>query len=131
MIEVLQPLNFLVKKQNYIVRIPTAGDLWDIEAQKAILSEGKYGLVVSNKSPWSDYALDNLDMFAYLKVLVPNLIDDLKVDSWKDLSVFDLEELKEAYNTQLWPWFVKFTDMLKKVRNKETEGSNDESTKSE
>lgn len=122
MIEVLQPLSLKFKKQIYTANTPTVGDLWDVEVAKTVLSNGRYGAVMSNKTVWSENALDNIDMFAYLSVFLPKLIEDLKIDSWKELGVFDLEEIRKVYVAEFLPWFNKFDSMLKKAR----EGKNED-----
>lgn len=114
-----QPLELKVKENVYHVKTPTAGQLWDVEETKAILTNGRYGDVLNNRTVWAEYNLDNIDMFAYLSVLVPDLIKDLAVNSWRDLDPFDLAELKKAYKQQFVPWFEQFTKMLRNVESGE------------
>jgi hypothetical protein len=115
---VRKPLIFNVKGNNYTIKTPTAGQLWQIEEAKSIISNGHYGNVMSNRTFWSEYNLDNIDMFSYFSILCPDLMKDIKVDSWTELDPFDLEELKDAYRKQFTPWFTDFTTMLKKVQSK-------------
>lgn len=112
-----QPLNFKVKDNEYPIKTPNVGQLWDIEEMKAVLSNGQYGAVLASNTVWSVYNLDNIDMFAHLTVLCPGLITDMKVKSWKELDPFDLEELRKAYKEQFNPWFDAFTKMLRAVQN--------------
>lgn len=108
-----KPLNFNVKGNSYKVTTPTAGQLWDIEEMKARLSNGHYGNVLRNRTFWSEYNLDTIDMFSYITVLCPELIEDLKVDTWKDLDPFDLAELKKQYKSQFLPWLTALNKALK------------------
>lgn len=125
---VRKPLTFTVKQNQYSIKTPTAGQLWDVEELKAVLSNGNYGNVLRNRTFWSEYSLDTIDMFAYLSIMCPDLIKDLNVTSWKQLDPFDLAELKAAYRAQFIPWFSKFTEMLKSVDQKQDES--DESVES-
>ena len=85
-----QPFVFKVKENEYSIKTPTVEQLWTIEEMKATLTNGKYGSVMATHTYWSEYNLDNIDMFAYLTVLCPNLIKDLEVESWTELNPFDL-----------------------------------------
>jgi len=108
------PLTFKVKGNDYSVSRITIGNLMKIEIAKAELAGGKYGQILANKTTWSEYTLDNIDMFAHLYVFFPSLITDLKVDSWEDLDPFDLKELKDQYRDQFTPWFSTFVELLRK-----------------
>lgn len=122
-------LTFVVKNNEYSIKTPTAGQLWDIEEMKSLLSNGQYGTVLKNRTYWSEYNLDNIDMFSYVSILCPKLIKDLEVDSWKELDPFDLAELKAAYKSQFLPWYDQFTKMLKSVEKKEVDGEDQSSDK--
>lgn len=113
-----QPLTFTIKGQDYHIKTPTVGQMYAIEELKSSLTNGKYGAIMQNTTYWSEYSLDNIDMFSQLTALCPGLIKDLKVDSWKDLDPFDLEDLKEAYKTQFLPWLNAFLFALKAVQEK-------------
>lgn len=112
-----KPLKFTVKDNVYQIKSPTVGQLWQIEEMKAKLSNGQYGSVLRNRTFWSEYNLDNIDMFAYISVLVPQLIKDLKADDWTQLDPFDVSELKAAYKKQFLPWFNAFQKALKQVES--------------
>jgi len=117
------PLQLTIKDNTYHVKTPTAGQLWDVEEMKAVLANGRYGDVLNNRTVWAEYNLDNIDMFAYLSILVPQLMKDLAVNSWRELDPFDLAELKKAYKQQFVPWFEQFTKALRDVETKD-EGEN-------
>lgn len=114
------PLILKVVNNEYKISIPTIGQLWDIEEAKAILSNGRYGAVMSNRTTWAEYNLDNIDMVAHLSIMCPLLMKDLKVE-WKDLDPFDFEELRTVYKEQFIPWFSRFTELLRKVKKDESE----------
>lgn len=93
--------------------IPTAGQLIDIERQKAVLTNGSYGSIVSNRTVGSEFALDIVDMTAYLSVLCPQLFADLKVDNLTDLDIFDMKQLKGIWDDQCIPWINDWQAVLR------------------
>lgn len=115
-------LVFKVKGNSYEAKRITVGHLMRVEIAKSDLTGGKYGMILANRTTWSEYTLDNVDMFAHLLVFFPNLTKDLNVNSWEELDPFDLKELRKEYGAQFVPWFTNFTKLLK-----ETEESDEES----
>jgi isopentenyldiphosphate isomerase len=122
-------LTFNVKGNQYNIKTPTSGQLWDVEEMKALLTNGQYGNVLNHRTYWSEYNLDNVDMFAYISVLCPQVIKDLEVETWKDLDPFDLAELKNAYKKQFLPWYNEFTKMLKSVEKQNVDSPDEKSDK--
>ena len=88
----------------YEVKIPTAGQLIDIEVEKTRLSSGLYGSMARVGTASSSGALDVIDVSAYLRVLVPALMKDLKVANITDLDIFDFKLLMKDYSEQFLPW---------------------------
>jgi len=115
-------LVFKVKDNKYTVDRVTSGNLMRVEIAKANISNNQYGSILANKTVWSEYVLDNIDMFSHLMVFFPNLITDLKVDSWENLDPFDLEELSTQYKKQFVPWFTDFTEALRKAQSASKDG---------
>ncbi len=108
------PLAFKVKENTYNVSKITVGDLMKIEIAKAEISGGQYGKILANRTVWSEYTLDNIDMFAHISIFFPDLIEDLNVKSWEELDPFDLKQLTEQYQKQFRPWFSNFAELLRK-----------------
>ena len=113
------PLAFKVKGNNYTVKKITVGNLMNIEIVKSRISKNQYGSILANRTQWSEYTLDNIDMFSHLMVFFPSLITDLAVESWEDLDPFDLKELTKNYQAQFLPWFSSFTELLTKKEEDE------------
>lgn len=111
-------LNFTVEtqdgKESYELSIPTAGQLVRIETVKASTSGNTYGGIFSSGTVGGNYALDIIDMNAYLSVLCPDLIQSLKTKSLFDLDVFDLKQIKDAYDSQVVPWIIEWQTALSK-----------------
>jgi hypothetical protein len=112
-----KPLVFKVKANTYTVQRITSGNLMRIEIAKAQLTNNQYGNILANRTVWSEHVLDMVDMFAHLIVFFPKLVEDLKVDTWEELDPFDLEELSKTYKEQFVPWFVDFTEILRKAKS--------------
>jgi len=123
------PLTINVKGNNYTVERITVGNLMDIEIIKAQLCKGQYGSILSNRTQWSEYTLDNVDMFAHLMSFFPTLITALKVESWEQLDPFDVEELKKIYQEEFVVWFKNFSQVLKNPKGEDKAEQNESTAK--
>jgi len=104
-------IDFTVKENSYTIKLPTAGQLLDIEEYKAVFTNGRYGAILANRTKSSEAALDNVDMMAHLTAMCPDLIKDMAakgLSDWKQMSIIDLKELKEPYEKIFLPWFKDF-----------------------
>jgi len=114
--------NFIFKvavqgeKREYKVNIPTVGELVHIEHLKAIYAESNYRGIASSNTIGGNYALDLVDMNAYLTTLVPDLIKDLKSDDLFKLDIFDVQDLKKAYEESFIPWVNEWQTALRKIK---------------
>lgn len=100
------------KGKAYELKQPTVGSLMDIEIMKGELTNDRYGSIVRHGTVISNWNLDNVDMFSNLIVLCPDLVKDIKVTNWRDLSLPDIQELKEEYNKTFSPWIEKHLGFL-------------------
>ena len=102
------------KELIYNILIPTAGQAIRIENAKAIYSYNNYSGIMSQKTVGANYALDIVDMNAYISILCPKLIEDLEIDGKNllDLDVFDLQTIKKAYMDQFVPWVNEWQSAL-------------------
>lgn len=103
-----------IRENSYKVEFPNVGKLQDIERLKAVLSGGMYGSMESNRTMDGQFALDMIDMEAYFTVLIPDLIEDLKVKSFRNLSIEDAVEIKEIFVKQLLPFMKQWRDIINK-----------------
>jgi hypothetical protein len=72
---------------------------------KHLLSRGMYSSLMNMSTVSAIEALDMIDMEAYLTILCPQLMKDLKCDSFGELGLEDYLELKQAYNEKFIPWW--------------------------
>ena len=104
-------LNF--KGVPYRVKEVRVGSLLDIEVMKSVLTNGRYGDLVSHRTVLANWNLDNVDMLANLMVLCPELVENnLKPESWRDMSIEDMSELREEYRAKFMPWFEQRLSFL-------------------
>jgi hypothetical protein len=98
-------LNFSVKGNNYSIKVPTMGNLIDIESSKQELSKGQYQQMIMTdiKSQWN--AIELIEAIANLRVLCPELLKDLKVRDISEIDAIDSKELVKAYKEQFVPWY--------------------------
>lgn len=109
-------IEFTVKENTYTIKLPTIGQLLQIEEQKAIFTNGRYGYILANRTTISESTLDNVDMMAHLTVMCPDLISDMAkkgLSSWKEMSIIDFNELKKPYKDVFVPWFKEFEKQAK------------------
>lgn len=102
-----------IQDNEYKVDFPTAGDMIDIEVRKSIMSRNQYFGLLNTSTVTSNFALDLIDTAATFSVLIPELMDDLNVDSILDLSIPDSKELVDAYKEQFSPWYEEWLDVIK------------------
>lgn len=114
-----ETLNFVVNGNSYLINFPTVGDYYAIEASKQSLSLGFYNSL-SESSVLSAYnATDMIDIEATLTILCPQLIKDLKCESFKKLGIKDYLMIKQAYIEQFVPWWKSIQELLNPKKNDE------------
>lgn len=116
-------IDFNVKGNSYTLTFPTVGQLFQIEAMKVSVTLGTYGEMVKGITITILRTLDFVDMVAYLTILCPNLIKDLKVDSLTKLDIFDAKELVLEYRKQVVPWINKWQETLNDFKEEEQENT--------
>lgn len=114
-----ETLNFVVNGNSYPINFPTVGDYYAIEASKQSLSLGFYNSL-SESSVVSAYnATDMIDIEATLTILCPQLIKDLKCESFRKLGIKDYLMIKQAYIEQFVPWWKSIQELLNPKKNNE------------
>lgn len=101
-----------VKGNSYTIEFPNVGTFQKIESLKQVLSNGMYSGLMSMATTSSSEALDMIDMEAYLSMLAPKLIKDLKCETFGELGLEDYMELRVAYREQFIPWWMGILEML-------------------
>jgi hypothetical protein len=108
-------IKLVIKENEYLVKFPNVGQLSDIEVLKGSISRGLYGAMQSNSTIDSGFALDLVDMEAYFTILCPQLIKDLKVDSFRELDLTDAIDLREVFVDQLLPFIKQWRDIIAEI----------------
>lgn len=125
MSKIQRTLVFSVKGNDYQIDTPTQGKLIDIEVMKSIISKNQYGNILSNKTTQANDRLDTIDMFAFLTVMCPKLMKDIKAVTWEDMDIFDVAELKVEYKKQIEPWIAQLEEGLRNItQDSEVDKSN-------
>jgi len=120
-----------IKDQEYKMEVPTAGQLIAIERAKANLAGGDYGKILANNTIGSNYALDVIDMTAYLNVLCPQLFTDLKVESLMDLDIFDMKQLRATWDDDCVAWIQSWQSVLRETPDSKSKKQSDKKTGNE
>lgn len=96
----------------YTVEWPTVQQIIDIESFKLSITKGKYTEMIMLSTKWSNRALNSADMCAYLIVMAPQLIKDMKVNP-RNLDLVDSTEgLMKVYLEQFVPWWNEYEKMI-------------------
>jgi len=101
-----------VKGNNYTIEFPNVGKFQRIESMKQVISQGMYSQLISTATLSTVEALNMVDMEAYLSILAPQLIKDLKCDSFSELDIEDYLELKKVYLDQFVPWWNSILNLI-------------------
>ncbi len=101
--------------RTYSLKIPTAGQLVDVENFKAVYTQGNYKKIMMTGTIQSNDALDLVDMNAYLKALCPNLLEDWEVKDLFDLDIFDIKKIKSVYDSKVVPWIEEWSKAFRDV----------------
>lgn len=109
---VKEEVKISVKGHEYKVSFPTVGQFYRIEATKQALSRGYYNSMAMSPIKSAQQALDMIDIEATLTVLVPDLINDLKVKSFDELDVRDYKLIQTEYYKSVAPFFKEVQDVL-------------------
>lgn len=113
-------VSFSVKGNNYQVSYPNVAQFIDIETTKARLSSDQYSKMAQIGTLMQIRALDYIDMVAYLTVLCPQLIKDLKAPILS-LDIFDAKELLTVFKKDVEPWIGAWQGVLSEITPQEQE----------
>ena len=103
---------------SYNVKFPTVGQFQTIESLKQVLSKGMYSSLLSTNTKSSIASLDMIDIEAYFSVLCPQLLKDLKCESFIDLGIEDYLVIKKVYDETFIPWWNEVMKLVSPMVNK-------------
>lgn len=106
-------LKFEVKGNTYTIKVPTVGDMIDIERLRMILSGGYYNEMMRTTTTSAQESLLIIDIQACFSVLCPKLMEDLKCEDVKKLAVDDYRILRLAYTEKFVPWWNSWLKLFK------------------
>lgn len=101
-----------IRGKEYTLTFPNVGQYYEIEAMKQRLGRGFYNTMLGNPTKTAQEALDMIDIEATISILMPELMKDLKVDSFSQLGLLDYQDIKKVYNTEIFPFMKEIIDML-------------------
>ena len=96
---------FKFKGEDYKVEVPTVGQYLDIENEKLINSDGHWTDLIRSQTVSALRSIQIIECISVLKVLCPDLFNNMKVTSYKDIDVMDFVELLSIYNNIINPWY--------------------------
>jgi len=116
-----------IADNDYEIIFPNVGQLQDIEAMKIALTNSRYVDMALSGLKTHNFALDSADAIAYFSVLIPELKDDLKIKSWRELDPFICKTLIVVYKGKFMDWYKPIVDDLYSFE--EDKDTTDEETK--
>ena len=110
----MEILIFEIKGKTYEVKDLRVGKFIDLWKMRTALSMGTYGQMYRTALESSDQALLAIDIEAFFSVFCPDMINDLKPGSIRDLGVIDYLELRDIYEIHIKPWLDKVEKLMGK-----------------
>lgn len=104
-----------VRGKEYELNFPTVGQYYAIESMKQKLGRGYYNTLLGNPTKTAQNALDMIDIEATISVLLPGLMQDMKVTSFSELGLVDYKEIRNIYNKEIFPFIKELTDLLSEI----------------
>ena len=102
----------LQNKTYYCKQPPTIGNIMDIESNKQLFSNNRYGAMARTGGKSSNIALDLIDAAATMMVLFPEIQEDIKITSILDMSPMDAKEFVKEYKSKVQMWYIDWLSML-------------------
>lgn len=121
-----QSLELKVKSNTYKIDDLRIGKFIDYERMKASLSGGMYGSMFRMGTLSGDEALTMIDIEAFFTVFCPQVLKDLKCESFKDLGLKDYKEIKTVYVEKIVPWYNQNVEVLSPKREQKEQEGDDE-----
>ena len=100
--------------RNYTVKYPNVGQLIDIATRESNLSRGAIkDLMFSGLADQQD-AYVYIKVIAFVEVMLPKLIDDLKVETLLELAPEDFQQLTQVYLKDILVWLNAWKEKMQK-----------------
>ena len=96
----------------YQINYPNNGQLIDIEALKINLSKGTIDGLLFARTAGSQLAYLTVEMIATFTVLIPQLVKDMRVDSFLDLTPLETKGLLKVFQAEYHPWFKEWYEYI-------------------
>ena len=110
----MENFNFVIKGKHYQTEEVRIGKILDVWKMRSALSNGSYGYLYRMGLDNADNALIIVDLEAFFTVFCPQLIEDIKPNTIRELGIEDYLEIQEVYVNELMPWLAKIENLLKK-----------------
>ena len=107
-------ISFELKGNTYSIKFPNVGQILDIEVLKSSLAKGFYSSMQATLNRDSQFALDVVDCQAYLTVLCPQLMKDLKVP-FQELQIEEVIEIRSIFVDKILPFIKQWRDIIANI----------------
>jgi hypothetical protein len=106
-------LKFEVHGNSYTIKVPSPGNMIDVERLKMALSGGYYDNMMRTNTVSAQESLMVIDIQSHFNILCPQLIKDMKCEDISKMTAEDYRELKIAYTKQFIPWWNNWLQLFR------------------
>lgn len=109
----MNELNFEVSGNTYTIKVPTVGDMLQVERMKMALTGGYYNDMMKTGTVSAQETLLLVDIQSHLSILCPKLMTDLKCEDVQRLTPEDYSKLRKVYIDKFVPWWNNWLKLFK------------------
>ena len=100
--------------RNYTVKYPNVGQFIDIASKENVLSRGTLKDMAFSDLSYQGDAYVYVKIIAFVEVMMPELVRDLKVNSLLELDPVDFQELTNMYFDKILKWLNEWKERMQK-----------------
>ena len=108
-------LTVTIQERQYIVKYPNVGQLIDISVRENGLTRGGTRDLMFSGLPEHQEAYLTIKVIAFMDIMLPNVVKDLKVDSLLELDPIDFKIINDVYYNEIYKWLNEWKEALQKL----------------
>jgi len=104
---------------NYKVAYPNVGQMIDLSIRENVLAKGQFKDLIMSGLPdhMESYAM--IKTIAFIDIMLPQLVKDLKTENLLDLDPVDFQEISNVYFETIMPWLDEWRKSILEAPKKE------------
>jgi len=101
--------------RSYKISYPNVGQFIDIATRESTLSKGNFKDLILSGLPDHQEAFGMIKVIAFIEIMLPQLVKDLKTESLLDLDPVDFEQISIAYFDIILPWLTEWRTKIQEA----------------